>query len=648
MPRIASLCLIAGAIAAGEALPPMVPGTLDWDYIGNTSSEFVDDAENGLGHWVQNFVDEIEVTADGTVIVGCDWDEGGRCLALYKDGRPNGACLGKNDRKGGHHNGGWGTSNSALTVVGDEILCASNDGEFYRFGWKPGDIDSARFRDGFVNGFGDAVSDPKAIKVIAMNARGAVVAMALADGRVEVRSRADWKVMKQFTAPGTLDLAWGADDRLWLATADAVREVDASGRSTGRHLADVGTVSAIAVSPQGEVVVCDDGPRQQVRFYDLASALLRATFGQRNGLSAGTPGQHAPDKLMRPAGANRDAAGNLYVALRYDELTPTGGCILRSFDPAGKLRWEAACHVFSECLDVVPSADGVLTAYGFRSTFTKAKGAARGDWKLDAITLDSRNQPGDPRHKHALLQATTAWRRIDGVPYLFSWGSGGNSALEITRLDANGRLAAHHQTIGSAGPWAFEVDATGAVWTDDNHVGLLRRRPAGGGRWSEPERFPLPAPLREVERVIYDAANDVMYASGYTDTIAKPSGEWGLIGRAVMRIDRFTTKPTVAWTVGVRVDDDNLPPKAICQAGDFIFTAACKPTNGLRGQIYVYQASTGALLGRISAPKAIAQNTGWIDLSHGLRARELGGTYYITQEDNLRAKVILHIWKPKG
>jgi len=43
--------------------------------------------------------------------------------------------LGKNDRKGGHRNGGWGTSTSAMTVVGNEILCASNDGEFYRFGW---------------------------------------------------------------------------------------------------------------------------------------------------------------------------------------------------------------------------------------------------------------------------------------------------------------------------------------------------------------------------------------------------------------------------------------------------------------------------------------------------------------------------------
>jgi len=83
-----------------------------------------------------------------------------------------------------------------------------------------------------------------------------------------------------------------------------------------------------------------------------------------------------------------------------------------------------------------------------------------------------------------------------------------------------------------------------------------------------------------------------------------------------------------------------------CPAGDYIFTAACKPTVGFLGQIYVYRAGDGGFVGRISAPKEIAQNTGWIDLSHGIRARELGGTYYITQEDNLRAKVILYIWKP--
>ena len=109
-----------------KELPDMVPGKLDWDYIGSSFSDFSDfavDAENGVGRWVQNFVGEIEVTPDGTVIVGCYWDEGGRCLGLYKDGRPSGAALGKNDRKGGHRNGGWGTSTSAMTAVGNEILC---------------------------------------------------------------------------------------------------------------------------------------------------------------------------------------------------------------------------------------------------------------------------------------------------------------------------------------------------------------------------------------------------------------------------------------------------------------------------------------------------------------------------------------------
>ena len=69
-------------------LPPLVPGKLEWNWVGNTHAEFTDDQPAGTGRWVQNFVDEIEVTPDGTVIAGCFWDEGGRCLGLYKDGRP--------------------------------------------------------------------------------------------------------------------------------------------------------------------------------------------------------------------------------------------------------------------------------------------------------------------------------------------------------------------------------------------------------------------------------------------------------------------------------------------------------------------------------------------------------------------------------
>jgi hypothetical protein len=493
-----------------------------------------------------------------------------------------------------------------------------------------------------------AVNDPKAVKVIALHARGPLTAAALAGGRIEIRHRTDWAVRHTFAAPGAQDLVWSADDRLWLSFTNAVREFTPEGQPTGRTLPDPGTPSALAFSPQAELIVCDDGPRQQIRFYSLAegSPRLQGTFGQPGGISAGTPGQPAPDKLMRPAGANRDAAGNLYLALRYDPLSPTGGCLLRSFDPAGRLRWETACHVFSETWDIVPETDGSLTAYGFRSVFRKPPGAPRGGWRCEAVTLDSLQQPEDPRHRHALLQATTTLRRLDGADYLFSWGSGGNSPLEITRLNARGLLGEHVTTLGRPGPWAFEVDARGDVWNDENHRSLVRRRHLGQGRWGNPESFPVPAPFTEVHRFIYDSQSDVLYVSGYTPNHPKPKGEWGLMGRALARVDRFTTAPKLAWVAGLRLDDDNLPPKAVCQAGDYLFTAACKPTHGLRGQIYVYRANDGQFVGRISAPKAIAQNTGWIDLSHGLRVREREGTYYLAQEDNLRAKVILHTWTP--
>jgi len=68
------------SLASGAApmqikdLPPLVPGTLDWDWVGNTHSDFQpgdgDDDGNGDGRWVQNGMDEMEVTPDGTVAVG--------------------------------------------------------------------------------------------------------------------------------------------------------------------------------------------------------------------------------------------------------------------------------------------------------------------------------------------------------------------------------------------------------------------------------------------------------------------------------------------------------------------------------------------------------------------------------------------------
>ena len=48
--------------------------------------------------------------------------------------------------------------------------------------------------------------------------------------------------------------------------------------------------------------------------------------------------------------------------------------------------------------------------------------------------------------------------------------------------------------------------------------------------------------------------------------------------------------------------NQRLPLKAMTWAGDYLFTAACKPTANFGGHIYVYRITDVRFAGRISAP----------------------------------------------
>jgi hypothetical protein len=104
------------------------------------------------------------------------------------------------------------------------------------------------------------------------------------------------------------------------------------------------------------LLVCDDGPDQQVKIFDITGPepKLVRTFGQKGGISSGIPGQSAPSKLYALRGAGLDASGNLYVALGFNGA-PVGTLVLRSFGPDGQLRWELANHAFIDTFgDTLP------------------------------------------------------------------------------------------------------------------------------------------------------------------------------------------------------------------------------------------------------------------------------------------------------
>ncbi len=211
LPRLLLACVmpLAHTLAVEPSeLPPLVSGKLEWNWVGNTHATFTDDQPSGTGQWVQNFMDEMEVTPDGTVIAGAFWDEGGRCLGLYKDGKPARSAPGKNNRDGGHKGAGWGTHNTAMTVVGGQILVASGDGEFYRFGWKLGDIDSVRWRDGTPHEYQPKERGQFERTIIGMHARDGEVAVVVKGGRVEIRAQADWRIRRSFQIDGAEHVNW--------------------------------------------------------------------------------------------------------------------------------------------------------------------------------------------------------------------------------------------------------------------------------------------------------------------------------------------------------------------------------------------------------------------------------------------------------
>ncbi len=680
-------------VTTGAAADGPLPLRYSTTWLGNTFG--------GGPDWVQNFAESLCVLPDGTCVVGSFWDEAGREVGLYKDGRP----IAKLDHT--HMRGG-----KAIAADGDYIFyahtCVREDqpdvaaGEARRdvpmclFGVSrfthdgkvaPFPGGKTRFRNMVV--FREAPDNHDRIaRGLASDGKLLYVADTLSD-RIRVFDNRTMAPVRDFAVTMPERLALDRSGNLWTIQHGGRKVLSFTAEGAARELSvslpETSVATSLSFARDGRLIVTDNGPRQQVLFFDVGEHAVKLfdTFGEEGGIFSGpNPGRVGPFRMAGPVGAGFDAAGNFYVASNVSR----GGTVLRAFSPQKALKWEALGLEFLDIADSMPGSDGrdVFTADD-RYTFDPSAAPGQG-WKWVAHTLDPFRFPDDLRLHLPTLQCSTSLRLLNGKTFLCQRGMW-QGVLGLYRLEGdiaapsvvlsagpvkaeksdwrpagqpeNGRWLWRDangdggfdpgEYVGTEGPtgeyWASNVDLAGNLWQAGRDTGIwcwrfLGLDTHGNPRHDpKPEHLDMPAPFTELLRTEYEPASDVMWLTGQTRESPITGGEWGTAGTVVARFDawsKFPLKPRFQIELPYKAGERFMA--SFCVAGELFFTVDCKSAN-----VFVYAKETGRHLGTLAPGPEVHSESGWVDFRDALRATRLGdGSYVIFVEEDFKAKILIY------
>jgi len=192
-----------------------------------------------------------------------------------------------------------------------------------------------------------------------------------------------------------------------------------------------GQPTSLCLAPKDRLLVADNGSSQQILIFEnvVESPRLADTFGVKEGIFSGTPGEFGPLKFNHPSAIGCDGRGNLYVA--QDGQSGGGGTVLESYAPEGKLNWRLFGLEFVDMADLDPASEADLFTKEehFRMDYTRAAGR---QWTYQGHTLDRFLYPEDPRLH---IWSAGAWvRRIKDKRFLFA-NDMYSEALQVYRFD---------------------------------------------------------------------------------------------------------------------------------------------------------------------------------------------------------------------
>lgn len=441
---------------------------------------------------------------------------------------------------------------------------------------------------------------------------------------------------------------------------------------------------ALALANDGSLMVADSGtgPRQQVLFYDVRDSMnpkLTRAFGDRGGIGSGQPGEITPTKFWGIRGLGMDAAGNLYVA--QSEM----GTVLRSFDPAGKLRWELHGEFFCD-LAVPDPADDAATVWGIQERYAMDWSKPPGrDSRWVGYTLNRQKYPADPRGlmhvkqqgEHGLTSPQVVY--LHGHRFLFVGGMFASNFINIFRFDDGMAVPS-----GLILQWDSHLYNTDLLWPPHRPAGTAIWRDANGdGDYQAGEFAPnndrvKPGPFWVDKKgniwMAYgffrydfqglDARGNPIYSADKVTVLDPPEGvkkvarvcylddsdtlvvaEEGSDMRHISRVFACRgylagNRHSVSFVPGAGAE-----ASCVTAAGDYAFTGGWKQ----RGRIWVNRLSDGAELGVFDPGETVGgvKNTGWIDLLTGINAfKRSTGEYLVFVEENYKAKSLIYRWRP--
>lgn len=656
------------------------------------TTSWIGNSFGGGSKWVQIQVSGMYVAPDGTVYTNSPWDEAGREVGFYK----NGDVIGK--AKDLH---GWGRLGGvAITADKKYIYVAmqqSHEG-------KPGEDYPPSGTNWYCVRRYDLTGAPAPFpggrgwdkSMLIVSTKSQVTGLATAHEHLYVSEKAANRVrvyntdtfgqeLRSFSVASPGQITVDRQGNLWViqskngSTPAKIVHFSKEGNLLPQVIGDVVDPSAIAVDNQGRLLVAENGPRQQVLIYNITNKPQQSgSFGTKGGIYAGIPGEIGDLKLYGLTGVGKDAAGNIYIS---NDGFKRSGVDLRKFSPSGALQWQLLGLQFLDNADADPGTDGVdLFTKDEHFVMDYRKGSGK-EWSYKGYTLDKFRYPDDGR-LHTTPTAAFV-RRIQGKRFLYlssemmsermliyrfsqeiavpcgifakshqSWPANQPAKSSWLWRDLNGDgsiQSDEYQSLGAEDDsvWGWEVDSKGDIWQAAEagyikHYRYQKLDTHGCPIYSRTaEKILMPEPFKTLTRIKYFPKQDVMYLGGYTGLRPNIDGDWGLVGTEIVRYDNWSKKRNVRWRLALAYNpkaDPKLHMKAMDVAGDRVFAVSSKT-----GEVYVYNAATGAQVQKLKPGSEVSGETGWIDIPYGIRAfRRSNGEYLVFVQEDSKAKVIMY------